>query len=126
MMTESAAGQQPRNPADHLGPYQFRPGRSGNPAGRSQGSRNKLGEAFIEKLYAHWLEHGDGVIDRAAIESPAAYLRVIASILPKQLEIRSNAFDGITDEQLAAILAAARDALGAVSDDRGGTEQTAH
>jgi hypothetical protein len=37
---------------------------------------------------------------------------VIVSILPKQLEIKSNAFDGITKDQLAALIAAARNALG--------------
>jgi hypothetical protein len=79
---------------------------------RPRGSRNKLGEAFLDKLYQHWLEHGDDAIVRACNENPAGYLRVIASIVPKQLEIERNPFDGVTDDELAALIAAARDALG--------------
>ena len=41
---------------------QFLPGQSGNPKGRVRGSRNKLGEAFFNDLYAEWLEHGSEVM----------------------------------------------------------------
>jgi hypothetical protein len=47
-------------------------------------------------------------------ERPAEYVKVVASILPKQLEIKENTFDGVTDEQLEALIAAARSALGFV------------
>jgi hypothetical protein len=39
---------------------------------------------------------------------PGVYLKVVASILPKQLEIERDPFDGVTDDQLAALIAAAR------------------
>jgi hypothetical protein len=77
----------------------------------SVGSRNKLGEGFLADLYADWREGGIAAIARVRVERPDVYLRV-ASILPKQLEIKDGPFDGFTDEQLAALLAAARDALG--------------
>jgi hypothetical protein len=51
---------------------------------------------------------------------------VIVSILPKQLEIKSNAFDGITKDQLAALIAAARNALGIGEALEGGKDETAH
>jgi hypothetical protein len=35
----------------------------------------------------------------------------VASLLPKQLDIRENPFDGVTDEELAAVLAYVRNAL---------------
>lgn len=36
---------------DKQGPNRFKPGQSGNPKGREKGSRNKLGEAFLEAMH---------------------------------------------------------------------------
>jgi hypothetical protein len=80
--------------------------------GRPRGSRNKLGQAFIENLYAYWLKNGTAVIKAAAKGSPAAFLKVMASLLPKHLEIKDDPFDGITDEQLASMIAYCDNALG--------------
>ena len=106
---------------DHL----FKPGQSGNPAGRAKGSRNKLGEHFIAALHDDFQAHGVKAIEAVRVEKPHEYLKVIASILPKQLEIKDSAFDGISDEQLSAIVAAAAAALGVAEDGEGGTA-TAH
>lgn len=103
----------------------FVSGNIGGP-GRPRGSRNKLGEAFIADLYADWLKAGPEAIKAARAHNPAAYLRVVASILPKQLEIKDGTFDGLTDEQLASLIVAARDALGICNEDRSGAIETAH
>jgi hypothetical protein len=102
----------------------FKPGVSPNPAGRPKGSRNKLGEAFIQAMHDDFLDHGPKVIEAVRNEKPDQYLKVIASILPKQLEIKDSAFDGISDEQLAAIVAAATAALGVAEDSEGGAGTT--
>src|SRR5258707_6493818 len=90
----------------------WQPGQSGNPAGRPRGSRNKLGESFITELYVHWIENGAKAIVEVREKQPAVYLKIVASLLPKQLEIKDDAFDGLTDEQLAAFIAHERAALG--------------
>ena len=64
----------------------------------SIGSRNKLGEGSLADLYADWREGGIAAIARVRVEWPDVYLRVVASILPKQLEIKDGPFDGFTDD----------------------------
>jgi hypothetical protein len=91
-------------------PAQFKPGNSGRP----KGCRNKLGEAFVADLHEHWQKNGVAALDNCLEESAAAYCRVVAMVIPKELTIKTDNFDGITDEQLAIILAAARSALGVI------------
>lgn len=100
------------------------PGQSGNPLGRKKGSRNKLGEAFIEALHDDFNEHGKQVIETVRLEKPQDYLKVIASILPKQLELNPGAFDGVGDDILAALILAARSALGIAESGREGEGAT--
>lgn len=75
-------------------------GQSGNPAGRPKGARNKLGEAFIEDMLNDWEANGAAAIVRVREEKPDAYLKVVASILPKDLNVNFNNTDAMTDEQL--------------------------
>ena len=79
------------NSKSNLRPFQ--PGQSGNPKGRAPGSRNKLGEAFIEALYADFREHGIGTIAKVREERPDQYLKVVASLLPRDLNVNVSPFD---------------------------------
>ena len=68
------------------GKGQFLQGVSGNAAGRPKGSRNRVGEAFLEVLADDFEAHGREAVEQCRLNSPAVYIKVVASILPKELE----------------------------------------
>ena len=65
----------------------FKPGQSGNPAGRAKGSRNKLSEHFVSTLSRDFEKHGEKVISEVRAEDPVAYLKVVASLVPKDVNL---------------------------------------
>lgn len=68
----------------------WKPGQSGNPKGRPPGSRNKLGDAFVEALHKDFLEHGVNAIVACREQKPEVYLQVISRILPKELNVAGD------------------------------------
>ena len=76
----------------------FLAGNSGG--GRKKGARNKLGEAFVADLLEDWEEHGVKAIQEVRTEKPDAYLKVIASILPKDVNVNVRPLEEMTDDQL--------------------------
>jgi hypothetical protein len=97
-MTETTKPQQ--RPA-HL----WEPGQSGNPAGRPKGSRNKLSEDFVAALYNDFQEHGSAAIAACRAEKPDVYVRIIAGLLPKDVHLKVQSLDELTDDQLLRKLA---------------------
>src|SRR5262245_3919343 len=62
----------------------FRPGQSGNPGGKPKGARNRLEAEILRDLAEDYRQHGRAAIQRLFEKDPAAYLRVTASLIPKQ------------------------------------------
>lgn len=91
----------------------WRPGQSGNPTGRPAGARNKLGEAFLEALCADFQDHGVDAIQKVRAEKPDQYLKVIASILPKEFHVKEGALTDMSDAELIATLATVRSLIAA-------------
>ena len=77
----------------------FKPGNPGGP-GRPRGARNKLGEDFIKALADDFDQHGVAVIQEVRATDPVQYVKVIAGILPKELNVQINPLDEMTDAEL--------------------------
>jgi len=72
---------------------QFKKGYVANPKGRPKGSRNALGEAFVKAMHDDFKKNGQDAIHTVRTERPHDYLKVIATIIPK--EITHDAADPI-------------------------------
>jgi hypothetical protein len=81
----------------------FKPGHSRQSQGRPRGSRHKLSEEVLADLMADFEENGADAIQRVRETDPTAYVRIIASLLPKQAEKVPNPFENLTDEELDAL-----------------------
>lgn len=68
---------------------QFLPGHKGV-GGRPLGSRNRLGEKFLDDLQAIWKKKGRAALERVASDDPATLVKVVASVLPRQLIAETN------------------------------------
>jgi hypothetical protein len=90
---------------------QFISGQSGNPAGRPRGSRHKLSEAFIAGLCADWIAHGGPLLAQVRKLRPDVYLKVISSMLPKELESNPSPFDRFSDQELEEMIELVQKAL---------------
>lgn len=97
---------------------QFVKGKIGGP-GRPKGSRNKLGEQFLRDLAAQWEEDGPQTIKEAREKDPVAFIRVIASLLPKELLVRQEPLGDLTDDEIADRLDALEETLGLIAASRG-------
>lgn len=87
------------------------PGVSGNPGGRPQ-ARTRVTTRFLNELADDYEVNGKAAIVSAREKDPLGYLKVIAGLLPKEIEITSP-LDELTDEQLLGALNAIAAYIGA-------------
>jgi hypothetical protein len=74
-----------------------KPFEAGNP-GRPEGTRSKLGKAFISAMLKDFEAYGAATIELARMEDPLGYVKVVAGLLPKEVTGEDGAalFSGIT------------------------------
>lgn len=78
--------------SDHTVPKQklahlFKPGQSGNPAGRPVGSKSRLTENILFDLAEFYAEEGKDLIRRVRDENPAALLQGLLKLIPKDISL---------------------------------------
>jgi hypothetical protein len=93
---------------------QFKPGHNIK-GGRPKGSRNKLAQRVFDDIFRHWNEPAGGDLckGQAALEllyreKPGDYLKLTASVLPKEF-VFENAVTELDDEELDRMIEALRE-----------------
>ena len=102
----------------------FKKGQVANPRGRPKGSKHKLSEAFIAEMCRDFETHGADVIAKVRKDKPDVYLRVVASLLPKDLTVQTNPLQELSDEELTATLEVVRRIMAGDGDDSGSATTT--
>jgi hypothetical protein len=79
----------------------FAKGFSGNPGGSPEATRRAFNKRFLLDLAEDWQQHGREVFKRVRRESPAAYLKVCAMLVPREMKLEhSGGVKAMTDEQI--------------------------
>ena len=93
------------DPLANLKPFQ--PGQSANPGGKPVGARNRLTAAFLNALAKDFDENGAAAIKECRKTKPEAYIKAIAALCPKEIEVKSPLQELKDDELLTAVHALA-------------------
>ncbi len=86
----------------------FKKGQSGNPGGKLRHMPAELQKDLLTALVDDFKEHGTQAVAAAREESPIGYLKVCASLLPKEVKVR-NVTEDLSVEDLEEVVVRLRD-----------------
>src|SRR5262247_1112575 len=90
----------------------FAKGFSGNPGGSPEATRRAFNKRFLLDLAEDWQQHGREVFKRVRRESPAAYLKVCAMLVPKEMKIEhQGGVKAMTDEEIERAIEVIQDLI---------------
>ena len=90
----------------------WRPGESGNVAGRKPGSRNRLSDEIISSFLRDWRKHGDKALEKVRRTQPAAYCKLAVLLVPKEHKVEhTDTYENLSTEQIEAYIAEIQDRL---------------
>ena len=80
--------------------------------GRPSGSRNQLTARIFEDVLSHWNEPIEGrnitkgmaALEVMRKEKPAEYVKVVTSLLPKELVFSDSTVQDLSDEQIDTLI----------------------
>jgi hypothetical protein len=81
--------------ADYL--TRFQPGNPGKP----KGVKHKLQEDFLKDVQASWEQKGKQAIDDMIADKPGDFVKMVASLMPKEATLNINDNSEMTDDELA-------------------------
>lgn len=87
--------------SQHRGLIPYKPGQSGNPSGRPKGSRNKLTEDFLSDVLDAWQTDGKAAIKAMVADRPGDFVKMVASLVPKEATLNINNAEDLSDAELA-------------------------
>jgi hypothetical protein len=97
--------------ADAKYPNRWKPGESGNPAGKPIGTRNAFSALFLSDLAASWSQCGAEVLAKVARADPARYLGVCSTLIPRDVAVSIETRQGALDDADMAVLKAIKEAI---------------
>ena len=75
----------------------FKPGNPGKP----KGVKHKLQENFLKDVHAAWEEQGATAIQQMIADKPGDFVKMVASLMPKEATLNINDNSEMTDDELA-------------------------
>src|SRR5947209_8096301 len=103
----------------------WKPGQSGNPAGRQKGSRNKFSQDFIDETYEVWQKKGKAALHHMADNEPSKFVQMVAGLIPQHFRFEhQHDVMHLTDEQVEQRIRELAASL--VSDEAGATAAQPH
>ena len=96
--TKGGPGPKEHNAAQRSTQFQ-----KGNP-GRPLGSRHKISESFLKAVLIDFDRHGAEAIAGARAESPLGYCRMVASLLPKHVQVTDGKAEKMSDAELVRVI----------------------
>lgn len=84
----------------NAGQFQVGENWRGNADGRPKGSRNELQENFLKDVLAAWKANGKQAIDDMIADKPGDFVKMVASLLPKDVNLNVNDDRELTDDEL--------------------------
>jgi hypothetical protein len=92
--------------------------------GRARGVKNRLSHAFLTALAEDFEQYGIEAIKICRVERPNEYLRVIAHLMPKELEVTVGPLQEISDHELETLIEHARTRIIDLTPNAGGGEDS--
>jgi hypothetical protein len=104
--------------ADRTAP-RARPGRKA-PAGTTKRTKKTLGDDFLDAVRADFRAHGAGVIAAVRADKPDQYLKIVQSVLPKDLHVSLDHLETLSDDEIRRRIRGLEAVLGPFGDQPGG------
>jgi hypothetical protein len=102
------------NAADMERNMTFQQGVSGNPHGNRHRTRHLLNQEFMQALLLNFRHQGKKAIEKVARDQPAAYLKILALLVPRELKVEQNqGVKAMTDEEIEQAIEAIQNMLAA-------------